>query len=208
MARKATRDARRRALRWRRLRAVLAGGVVLGIGAAATLAAWNDTEHTTATLTAGTFGIVGATNGTTFTEHASAGAAAVLNFQVAPTAMTPGTTTYALFSVRTVNPSVAGSVLLTATDSNATTGLGQYLTYGVRTVPAAQCDATTFGASTATVILSGSPLGADAASSQSLSANGASTVNYCFAVTLPSTAPNAAQGASVTPTWQFTATSS
>lgn len=208
MTRKAARSVRRRTLPWRRLRAVLAGGLVLGIGAAATLAAWNDAEHTTATLTAGTFGIVGATDGTTFTEHASAGSAAVLNFQVAPTAMTPGMTTYALFSVRTVDPSVAGTVLLTATDANATAGLGAYLTYGVRTVSGAQCDATTFDASTATVVAPGSALGVDAASSQSLAANGGSTVHYCFAVTLPSTAPNAAQGASVTPTWQFTATSS
>ena len=44
----------------RRVKAVLAGGMVLGIGAAITLAAWNDSEFATGTFSAGHFGIEGA----------------------------------------------------------------------------------------------------------------------------------------------------
>ncbi|UWF76726.1 MULTISPECIES: SipW-dependent-type signal peptide-containing protein [Microbacterium] len=55
--RRGRREARR--LRFRRIQALLAGGLVLGVGAAATLAAWNDTEHGSATFTAGRLGRLG-----------------------------------------------------------------------------------------------------------------------------------------------------
>lgn len=204
MRRERRRASRRLALR--RLRAVLASGLVLGIGAAGTLAAWNDSEHGSATFTAGRFGIVGATDGATFSEHATAASPAVLSFQVPPTAMAPGTTTYALFSVRTLNPSVAGTVTLSAASANST-GLGQYLTYGVRTISGTACNATSFSSGTV-LVASGSPLTTGSASALALQANAGSQVNYCFAVTLPATAPNAAQGQTLTARWEFAATSS
>lgn len=193
-------------LRRRRVRALLASGLVLGVGAGATLAAWTDSEHSQATFTAGRFGIVGSTNGTSFSEHSSAGQAATLNFQVSPTAMAPGTTTYALYSVTTLNPSVAGTVNLTAAATN-NAGLGQHLTYGVRTISGTSCNATTYAAGTA-VVNAGQPLTAGAAGSQTLQANNGNQVNYCFAVTLPQTALNTAQGLSVTARWEFVAQSS
>src|SRR5690606_23874046 len=57
----------------RKVRALLAGGVVLGIGAAATLAAWNDSEYAGATFTAGSFNLEGAVDGAdgSYTDHAS-----------------------------------------------------------------------------------------------------------------------------------------
>ena len=85
--RRGLREAKR--LRLRRIRAILAGGLVLGVGAAATLAAWNDSEYGAATFTAGRFDIVGSTDGTTFASHATSGAAATLSFVVAPSAMSP-----------------------------------------------------------------------------------------------------------------------
>ncbi|MEJ7649283.1 MAG: SipW-dependent-type signal peptide-containing protein [Nakamurella sp.] len=45
----------RRRDRRRKFRAVLAAGLVLGVGGAVTLAAWNDSEYATGTFTAGTF---------------------------------------------------------------------------------------------------------------------------------------------------------
>lgn len=185
---------------------MLAGGLVFGIGAAATLAAWNDSEFGNATFTAGRFDIVGATDGTTFSSHATAGAAAALNFQLPPTAMAPGTTTYALFSVKTANPSVAGVLQLTAGTPGGT-GLAPYLTYGVRTIAGTACNATTYPAGTS-VVADGSALTAAGTSTQTVSANGAAQVNYCFAVTLPTTAANAAQGLTMTQTWQIQGTSS
>lgn len=196
----------RRRIRSRRVRAVLAGGLVLGIGATATLAAWNDSEFGTATFTAGRFDIVGAADGATFASHATTGAAAALNFQLPPTAMAPGTTTYALFSVRTANPSVAGVLQLTAGTPGGT-GLAAYLTYGVRTIAGTACSASTYPAGTA-VVADGSALTTSGATTQAVAANGGTQVNYCVAVTLPTAAPNAAQGLTMTQTWQIQGTSS
>ena len=187
------------------MRALLASGLVLGVGAGATLAAWTDSEHSQATFTAGRFGIVGSTNGTNFSEHATSGSAATLNFQVAPTAMPPGTTTYALYSVTTLNPSVAGTVNLRAAEANSA-GLGQHLTYGVRTITGTTCNASTFAAG-AEVVPTGRALTTSATGNQIVQANNGNQVNYCFAVTLPQTAPSTAQGLSVTARWEFVAQS-
>lgn len=199
------REAKR--LRSRRLRAVLAGGLVLGIGAAVTLAAWNDSEYATATFQAGKFDIVGAIDGATFTNHATTGAAAALTFALAPTAMAPGNTTYALFSVKTVNPSVAGTLQLTAGTPGGT-GLATYLTYGVKTIAGTTCSAATYAGGTSVVVADGSALTASGSATQVVTANGASQVNYCIAVTLPTTAGNGAQNLTMTQTWQFVGTSS
>ncbi|MEU4015203.1 SipW-dependent-type signal peptide-containing protein [Microbacterium sp. NPDC028030] len=202
--RRAARERRR--LHSLRLRAVLAGGLVLGIGAAATLAAWNDSEFGSANFVAGRFDIVGAVDGATFSSHATTGTAAALNFQLAPTAMAPGNTTYALFSVKTANPSVAGTLLLTAGTPTGT-GLASYLTYGVRTISGTSCTSTSYAGGTS-VVADGSALTAAGATAQVVAANGTAQVNYCFAVTLPSTAPNAAQGLTMAQTWQIQGTSS
>jgi len=183
-----------------RLRAVLAGGLVLGIGVTATVAAWTDTEYSVATFTAGTFSIVGATDGSTFTDHASA-PGATLSFAVAPTALVPNTTVYALYSVKTAATSVAGTVQLTADAANST-GLGTYLTYGVTSIAGTTCSSGTFGAGTV-IVATASATTVGASGTQSLSAAGGSVVNYCFAVTLPSSAPNAAQGTTLTAHWIF-----
>ncbi|MDP3950403.1 SipW-dependent-type signal peptide-containing protein [Microbacterium sp.] len=187
---------------------MLAAGVVLGVGAASTLAAWNDSEFTQADFTAGRFGIVGATNGATFSEHATAATAAALSFQLPATtaAMAPGNTVYALFSVKTLNPSVAGTVQLTADGANGA-GLGAHLRYSVRTIPGTTCNATPQTGETV-IVPAGSTLTTGATLTQTLTANGASQVNYCFAVTLPTATPNAAQGLGLTARWTFTAMSS
>lgn len=199
------REARR--LRSRRVRAVLAAGLVLGVGAAATLAAWNDSEHSTATFTAGYFDIVGAADGVTFASHPS-DVPAALSFVVAPTAMAPGQTTYALFSVKTVNPSVAGNLQVNAVSTGGT-GLGSVLKYGLRTVASASCNETTYNAGSAVVVVvENSSLTTNGASVQPVAANGAGVVHYCFAVTLPSDADNAAQGKTAVQTWQIVGTSS
>lgn len=186
-----------------RVRALLAGGVVLGLGVTATVAAWTDTEHTTATFTAGTFSIVGATDGATFSDHLSA-PGAMLSFAVAPTDLVPNTTVYALYSVKTAATSVAGTAQLTADAAN-NTGLGEYLTYGVTSIAGTTCSVGTFAGGTV-IVATGSALTVSASGAQSLSAAGASAVNYCFAVTLPSSAPDAAQGTALTAFWTFAGT--
>lgn len=215
--RRAVRESRR--LRSRRIQAVLAGGLVLGIGSAITLASWNDSEYATATFTAGRFDILGATDGAAFSSHTSAATPATLSFAIAPTGMVPGTTTYALFSVKTANPSAAGTLQLMA-GTPAGTGLAAHLTYGVRLVPTAatpaqSCTATTYAAASGTtsvIVADGSALTANGAATttvpQALAANGGDQLNYCVAVTLPLTAVNAAQGLTMTQTWQIQGTSS
>ena len=193
-----------RRLRSARLRAVLAGGLVLGVGTTATLAAWTDEEHATETFTAGTFSIVGSTNGADFSDHPSMPGAA-LNFTVTPTAMAPGTTVYALYSVKTTVASVGGSVRLMADDPGNGSGLGAYLEYGVTTIAGITCNAGAFSAGTP-VVATESKLTTGAAAKNTLAASGASPINYCFAVTLPTIAPNEAQGAELTARWTFAAT--
>lgn len=141
----------------------------------------------------------------TYSSHPSATPAA-LSFVLAPTAMMPGTTTYALFSMKTANPSGAGALQL-STSSTAGTGLGSFLTYGVRTIVGTSCTAVTYAAGTA-VVADGSALSVGGTGTQAVSANGGSTVNYCFAVTLPNTAGNGAQGLTAIQTWQVLGTSS
>lgn len=198
-------------LRRRRVRALLASGLVLGVGAAATLAAWNDSEYSRATFTAGTFGIQGSTDGATFTENPSSSSPATLTFSVPPTALAPGQTVYAQYSIRTAAGSVPGTVQLTANSGNSS-GLGQWLRYGVRTIANTQvCNQTSFNASTTIIVPgageSGSPLTTGASTQQALQANAANRVNYCFAFTLPLSTPNGAQGQTLTANWQFTGTS-
>lgn len=201
--RRSMREGRR--LRSRRIRAVLAGGLVLGVGATMTLAAWNDSEYSSATFTAGRFDIVGAPDGTTFSSH-PAGTPAALTFSAPFGAMVPGSTVYALFSVKTASPSVAGSLQLSVT-STAGTGLGTYLRYGVRTIAGTTCNGTTYPAGTA-VVPDNSTMATAGTGAQAVAANGGSTVNYCIAVTLPAAADNGAQGLTAIQTWQILGTAS
>ena len=187
-------------------RALLVGALVLGVGGSLTLAAWTDTEHASGAFGASTFGIVGSNDGTTFAEHPS-GSPAVLSFATTPAAMSPGTTVYARFLIKTTAATnVAGTISMSGATVTGT-GLGSYLTYGVRTIPAASaCDATSYTAGT-TVVASNSPLSAAGSATQNVTAAGASAVSYCFAVTLPAGTANAAQGLTATANWVFTATS-
>lgn len=209
--RRQMREARR--LRSRRVRAVLAAGLVLGVGSAATLAAWNDSEFSSATFTAGKFGITGSLDGQTFTDYTISGSPAPLNFQLPPTAMTPGMTTYALFSVKTLPDSVAGNVTLSV--STSTGALLPNLSYGVRLIPtptdgveATKCGATAYNASTSVVVPAGTAMATGAAGSQPVGANGSGQVNYCFAVTLSANADNSAQSKTANQVWQVLGTSS
>mgnify|MGYP002402151003 CR=1 FL=1 len=192
------RDDRRR--RSRRIRALLATGLVFGAGASPTLAAWTETEHAGARLTAGTFGLVGSANGSDFTDHPSPASAATLSFGVAPTNMMPGDTTYALYAVK-ASGSVDGVVQLVAGVPGGT-GLAAHLRYGVKVLAGTTCDAGTYAASSAVVVPDGSPLTASGSGARAVTAGGPS-VNYCFAVTLPQTAPDDAQGRSGSQTWRF-----
>lgn len=192
-----------------KLRAVLAGALVLGVGSAVTIAAWTDSERASGTFTASVFGLEGSTDGSSFSSHGTNESPAELSFDVTPDALSPGTTVYALFSVRTTAESTDdGTLLLKAEDDNGS-GLGQYLTYGVRTVSGTTCDASAFSDGDA-VIDEGQPITASAPESrtQSVQAAAGDQVNYCFAITLPAGTSDDAQGTTTNASWQIAGTSS
>jgi predicted ribosomally synthesized peptide with SipW-like signal peptide len=181
----ATTDTKRKVL------AVLAGGLVLGVGVTVTLAAWNDSEFANGSFAAGSFTFTGSTDGTAFSDHATAGTAAALSFELSPTNLSPGDVVYAPYALR------LGGTYDATLESVAPVGAGDFasagkLTYGaVSTGATFGCDETAFAAGTA-VPTTMTP-GTD--------------VNLCIQVTAGSGAGGIEQGDTGTVTWQWNATS-
>lgn len=197
--------------RWLRLRALLAGGLVLGVGGAVTLAAWNDSEYASSTVTASTFGIEGSVNGAAWSEHASADGAAQLEFDPALPLISPGQSGFLQFSVRTTAPSTAGGAVSLQTPSlDGSAALQAALQYAVRVLPeGSACDAALFGNGGADVIVpNGTALDATVPENTSeLAPEAGSIVGYCVRISMLADAGNDAQGQTVTATWQFLAES-
>lgn len=200
-------------LRSRRVRALLASGLVLGVGATMTLASWNDSEYAGGSIEAGSFAIEGSTTGQNDFTASSAenphSLTIALEDATSEGVLYPGSTTYALFSVRAAEGSLGGTVQVLANEANAE-GLGAYLTYGVREISGTTCNATSFNAEDSTNVVSrGSALteGAPSDNVQTLGPNAASSVNYCLELVLPVDANNEAQTLTATPQWEFVGTS-
>lgn len=194
----------------RKALAVLAGGLVLGVGAAVTLAAWNDSEFATGEFSAGSFDLEGATDGAAgaYSDHDTADGAATLAFTL-PVAenLSPGDVAYAPFWVR-LDASTTSAAQLAATSVVATGANAAHLGYTVHAIDAAAtCGAAT--ATTGTQLAAGTSLSAFAASGTQLLAAGAGTAagaptQLCFAVTAQE---SLVAGESAVATWAFTATS-
>ncbi|GAA1869831.1 SipW-dependent-type signal peptide-containing protein [Brevibacterium marinum] len=193
--------------RSRKFKAILAGGIVLGVGAAVTLAAWTDNEWAEGTFGAGSFNVQGSTNGTDFTDHESSDDAASLSFDLdGGDNLTPGDTVAAPFVLRLDGEtSYDASVVL-----EDATGGGDNpaaLTYGIVTVDdVASCTADATGTS---IVPGGTALGStDGAQGFELTAGADATegapVTLCFKVTADDTLT---QDQSTNAQWQFTATS-
>lgn len=197
----------------RKVLAVLAGGLVLGVGIGVTLAAWNDSEFATGTFTAGSFNLEGSTTSATtgYADHNvdDGDAAASLVFQLPAVAasMSPGDVVYAPFWVRLDSTTTDDATLIPAGITAGTGGNEANLSYTVTAIAAgATCDA----AATGTVIASGASLTAqtgatsiDLAAGTTAGTAGA-PAQLCFAVTA---GDGLTQGAAATATWKFTATS-
>lgn len=193
--------------RARKLRAVLAAGVVLGLGATLTLAAWNDSEYARGTFSAGAFNLEGSTDGTSFSDHATAGAAATLGFTVNPANLAPGDVVYAPFAVRlAANPSTDASVTVAAVTN---TGTVTNVTYALVRTTSMTCNAAAVTGGTVVIpagtALSaiGSPTGWTLTKGSPVT-NAGSTVFLCFAVTAGAGLVQSQTGSA---TWQITATS-
>lgn len=185
-----------------KVKAILAGGVVLGVGAAVTLAAWNDSEFATGTFAGGQFNIEGSTDGTSYAEHDSAADAASLSFEVDADNMTPGETVYAPFAVRIDEDS---SYDADVTVNSVTDGTVDGLTYSIVSASSFECDADTTGDS---VVASTDVADATDVGSFSLTQGSAGQAgdaeNLCIAVTADDAF---GQGQSGTLTLEFAAES-
>lgn len=192
--------------RKRKIRALLAGGVVLGVGAAVTLAAWTDQEWATGDFAAGSFGIEGSTDGSAFADHETADGAATLDFQIGADNLTPGDTVAAPFVLRTVQ----GTSYDAAVELTSAAGTGDnapHLTYGITQVGAVgDCVA---GATGTEIMAPGTALdtaaGAAGFTLDAATADAAGApVVLCLQVTAGDTLE---QAGTATASWEFTATS-
>jgi len=195
-----------------KVKALLAGGLVLGVGAAVTLAAWTDQAHVDATFGTSRFNIeVDTHDGTGWQEGDPE--AAHLDFTVdISDQLQPGITIYAPLSVRTDSTSVGGTVTLVG--ANQTGGEGNLFTaleYTVVETPTAG----TCGPESLTgdpLVPAGSRLITGAEDSPlALGPAGAGPVHLCFAITLPEDPHNVTdvdelQGTSTKATWLLSAT--
>lgn len=200
----------RTGVRFRRLRALLAGALVFGVGATVTLAAWNDSEFATGSFSSSVFSIVGAVDGSSFSEHPSSATAAELAFSA--TDMSPGSLHYAPLDVRTSSgTTVAGSVTLDSTTASGT--LAPALQYrAVLVSSSSACDSGAFGGSPvwvaggASTYLSAGSMPSSPPTTP-IAAGGTETLRYCFEVRIAPGTNNSYQGASAQVTWQFAAVS-
>lgn len=195
--------------RSRKFKAILAGGIVLGVGAAVTLAAWTDNEWAEGTFGAGSFNVEGSTTGAedSFTDHTSEDGAAALTFDLdGGDNLTPGDTVAAPFVLRLDGPtSYDASVVLN--DATGTGDNAAALSYGIVAVAnAGACNADATGTS---IVPAGTAIGSVTGAQDFDLTAGADAavgapVTLCFMVTADD---SLTQGENATAQWQFTATS-
>jgi predicted ribosomally synthesized peptide with SipW-like signal peptide len=201
-----------------RARALLAGGLVLGVGAVMTYASWTDTEYASGSFGASVFAIESSVDGgTTWAEHPTA-PGATLSFAAA--GMSPTDVRFASIGVRTTQASVGGALTLAApsatrvsADPNPGVFLADSLQYRVYRSATSACGSSSTPAVSADWIVGSAStyaaLSAAGGQSTPLAAATAGTPTYfCFQVVLPAGAPNTLQGKSTDVTWQFQAVSS
>lgn len=126
--------------RRRRAAAILAGGLVVGIGTMATLASWNDSEYAQATYTAGTFNLQGSTDGVDYTDHLGTAASptAALPFTAPFDHLSPTDSIYAPLAVRLAQDTTyAADASVQVTDLTGT--MGDNLNYAIYATPAFGC---------------------------------------------------------------------
>lgn len=131
----------------RKRKALLAGGVVLGLGAAVTLAAWSDDVFADGTFNTGGFELVGAMDGETFENYDGPGTTAPetasLSFDLTSEEMAPSQTVYSPLTIATSSDTDhAGSFFIESVSAEG--AYAPLLTYRVFDVPThgANCNAT------------------------------------------------------------------
>lgn len=199
-------------MRRRRVRSVLAAGLVLGIGTAVTLAAWTDTENATGSFGTSVFGTESQSADSPTYASNTTSPGATLAFDAA--SMSPDTSYYAWLNVRTTPASTVGGTV-NLTSSAATGGLAPALQYRAVRMPgpspSSTCNSEAFtGASVYIAGASASYLPVSQVPStpvtNPIGAAGAE-LGFCFEVQITPGTPSSFQGETGAVTWTFTATS-
>ncbi|MFF2316409.1 SipW-dependent-type signal peptide-containing protein [Arthrobacter sp. NPDC058097] len=190
-----------------RVRALLAGALVLGVGASVTLASWTDSEYAAGTFTASTFRLESSTGSSTLWKDGTADDASIV---VSAAGLSPEASKYASLKIRTTAASTAGGNV-SLTSSTPVGDLSPVLEYRV-VLAAATCDSSAF-TSAATFIAGSSstyqPITSvpSPAVTSPISSGSGNELQYCFDVRIKAGADNSFQGKSATVTWLFTGTS-
>lgn len=188
---------------------MLAGGLVLGVGATATLASWNDSEYASAVVTTSTFDIQSSVTNVpaAFSSH-PVGTPLVIDF--AATNMTPTSVKQKQFFIRN-SGSVGGTYTFSApilTTDDPTYPLVSYLKYrAIETTGTCAAESFTSGAA----YLAGGPaswaaIGSAASIPKNIAAGGA-VLGICVELQLDATTPNNRQGKNATVQFVTTASS-
>ncbi|MEH6623763.1 MAG: SipW-dependent-type signal peptide-containing protein [Dietzia maris] len=138
--------------RGRRRKALLAGGAILGLGAAATLAAWTDDVWVSATFTTDTFDVQGFSDTTEgWDDHPSDESVAV--FQPAIGTVVPGSTrSYSRFGLRMAPGSTVGATVAIPSGVEFSP-TPQADKFHMRIVVSSTCDAGAFTTGTADFVV-------------------------------------------------------
>lgn len=199
--------------RSRKVRAMLAGGLVLGVGAVMTLAVWNDSVFVNGVFATGSWNIQGNVDpalGVPGWQEYDTSPGGSLAFEVEAADLTPGDTVYAPVALRVDpdNDSYDGLVTLEGAVLTGDLALGNALVYEAKTdVAAAECNATDFAAAGDELVPPLSPLDTGSAPTDFTVLKTSVPVPVCFAVTLPATATATVQGMTTTAVWEFAAES-
>jgi predicted ribosomally synthesized peptide with SipW-like signal peptide len=193
----------------RKVKAVLAGGLVLGLGATITLAVWNDSEFVTGAFGAGHFNVQGSADGTTFADHTPSGAAATLSFSTGFDNLSPGQTVVSPYVLHLDKDTTTGATVSVNSATSSGTAAGD-LTYKIVEV-ATVLDCTPAATGASTIVPAGTALDSVASAvpfiltkSATLGTDPGADVFLCIQVTSSTTL---VQGTSAVGIWEFLATS-
>lgn len=195
---------RRNSSTGRKIAALLAGGLVLGIGAASTMAAWTHSQYASATFTSGIFKLESRTNGTAWQDNPES---SPVGLTMDVSSLTPGDSGIAYLDIRTTSLSTLGgnTVLQAATKSaGSNTDLINELQVRAKALPSGTpCNATNISDAVFAEALAAPVVGG----TQQLNSAGTNDIRYCMQIRMKANANPVIQGKSATLTWNVIGTS-